>query len=304
MQSLGVSQDYAIADAARQVRERASRTFVAPRFLRRPLRLLQRAEWRLPRLAGAKALIALFVATAIAGMVMGGHVMTVASAVTAWVGFGIENVKISGQSQTSEVDVLAALDIGTYPSLLTLDVEAAKARIEALPWVKQATLRKLYPDAVEIELVEREPFAIWEHDDVAALVDRTGRVITESVADRYASLPRVVGEGASPRAAEYTDLIAGYPNIAGRTKAGILVSGRRWNLILDNGIEVMLPEEHPEAALAILDTLESDHKLLEREIAAVDLRVKGSLVVRLTPEGFAQRQAQLKQTAKRGGSVH
>ena len=278
MQSLGVSQDFAIADAARQVREQASRAFVLPRALRRPVRALSRVDWRLPRHAGVKALAVLFLATAVAGMVVGGHVMTVASAVTAWAGFGIENVKIAGQSQTSEIDVLNALDIGTYPSLLTLDVEAAKARIEALPWVKQATLRKLYPDAVDIEIVERDPYAVWEHGADTSLVDQSGKVITDTVSDRFASLPRVVGNGAAPRAAEYTNLIAAYPRIAGRTKAGIFVSGRRWNLILDNGIEVMLPEAHPEAALAILDTLEAEHQLLEREVAAIDLRDKDSLV--------------------------
>jgi cell division protein FtsQ len=106
------------------VRARASHHIVLPRFLRKPVRALRRVT--LPRHLGTKSVIALFLATAVGGTVVGGHGMEVLSAVTAAAGFRIENVKITGQTETSEVDVLHALDIGTYPSTLTLDLEDAR----------------------------------------------------------------------------------------------------------------------------------------------------------------------------------
>jgi cell division protein FtsQ len=271
---------------------------VLPRLLRRPVRALRRAELRLPRHFGLKSISALFLATAVVGLLVGGNGMTVLSAATAWAGFGIENVKITGQSETSEVDVLSALDIGTYPSLLTLDLDAARARIEQLPWVKEASLKKLFPDTVEITVAERDPFATWQHDGVVSLVDRSGKVIAEATGDRYASLPRVLGAGAAAKAVDYATLIASQPAIAAHARAGILVSGDRWTVVLDNGIELLLPPENPAAALAAVAALDRDRQLLSREISAVDLRQSGRMVVRLTPAGMDARAAELKQRAK------
>jgi cell division protein FtsQ len=283
-----------VAVDAEAVRAQAKRALVLPRFLRRPVRAFRRVDWKLPRHFGLKGLAALFVCTVIAGVVIGGNGMTVLSATTAWAGFAIQNVKITGQSETSEVDVLSALDIGTYPSLLTLNLDAAKARIEALPWVKEATLKKLYPDTVEIGVVERDAYATWQHDSVVSLIDRAGMVITDDVSDQYEALPRVVGTGAADKAADYAALLASQPGIAGQAKAGVLVSESRWTILLKNGIALMLPSEDPQAALSIIVGLDHDHGLLSREITAVDLRQPGQMIVRLTQAGVDAHAAELK----------
>ena len=296
MQSVATDNVHEVDPEA--VRERASRRLVLPRFLRRPVRVLRRMDLRLPRHLGLKAIAALFLATAVGGVVIGGHGMIVLSAATAWAGFGIENVKMTGQSETSEVDVLAALDIGQYPSLLTLDLEDAQARIETLPWVKQATLKKLFPDTVEIAVVEREPYALWQHAGIVSLIDRAGKVITDAVDDRYAGLPRVVGTGAAEKAVAFNALIDQFPDIAREAKAGILVSEDRWTIVLRSGIELMLPAEDPQKALATIAALDRDHAVLSREISAIDLREPGHLVVRLTEAGLVAHNAALKEREK------
>jgi cell division protein FtsQ len=275
-----------------------SRKLVLPRLLRRPARLLFHKEWKLPRYLGLKAMAALFVGTAVAGMLIGGHTMTVVSAVTAWSGLAIQKIEITGQSETSEVDIIHALGIGPFPSLVTFDVDAGRTGIAALPWVKQATIKKLYPDTLQIAVVERQPFAIWQHDDKLALIDRDGAVITDNIGEDYAKLPFVVGDGAAPRAAEYAELIGGVPSLKPRIHAGVLVAGRRWNIVLDNGVQLLLPEQDPGAALVAVAALDGENGLLSRAVAAVDLRLADKLVVRLTEEGAAQRKAILDQRDK------
>lgn len=292
-----------IAEDAEAVRLQASSRLVLPRFLRRPVRALRRTNWKLPRRAGTKALALFAFATAATGVVSGGHIMTVASAVTAWSGFGIENVRITGQTETSEVDVLNSLAFGTFPSLLTVDLEQARERVEKLPWVRQATLRKLFPDTVEIEVAERQPYALWQHSGAISLIDDAGAVITDRFGSRYSSLPLVVGRGAGERVTEYTRLMAAFPAIAARAQAGVLVSGTRWTVVLDNGLQLVLPAERPEDALATFEALDKDYSVFSREIAALDLRIPGQMIVRLTEEGSAARQAALKERdkiAKRG----
>lgn len=302
MRSVG-TEEFEGADDAETVRLSASHRIVLPRLLRRPVRALRRTAWKLPRYAGLKAAALLFIATGTAGILAGGHGMTVVSAVTSWTGFAIENVRITGQSETSEVDVLDSLAFGSFPSLLTLDLETARARVEALPWVKQATLKKLFPDTLEIEIVERQPYALWQHGGAISLIDDVGAVITDRFGGRYAGLPLVVGRGAGERVAEYTALIAGFPDIASRAQAGVLVSGARWTVVLDNGLQLMLPADRPQDALATVAALDRDYAVLSREIAALDFRILGKMIVRLTDEGAVARQAALKERdklAKRG----
>ncbi len=271
---------------------------VLPRFLRRPARALERMHWRVPRRFGLKALAVFAAGTALTGMVVGGHALTVVSAVTAWSGLDIAEIKITGQSETSEVNVLERLAIGPYPSLLTFDVDHAKERVELLPWVKQATLKKLFPHTLEVAIAERKPFALWQHGGEISLVDQAGKVITDAVDERYAELPLVVGPDAGPRAREFVDLVATVPAISEQVRAGMLISGRRWTVVLENGIELLLPPDNPAAALATIATLDAEKSLLSRQIAAVDFRLPGRMIVRLNEEGAADRKSMLKERDK------
>ena len=280
-------------------RRRALSGVVLPRPLRRPARMLQNASWRLPRYLGLKGLIILFAATLLGGVLAGGHTTDVVAAVTTWSGLGIDQVRITGQSETAELDILQKLQMGPFPSLFTFDIDAAKARVETLPWVADATLRKVYPDQLNIVIRERDPYALWQ-DDAGKLwlIDDKGDKISDDVDDRYAGYPMVVGDGAAARIGEFTALVATQPAIAPNVRAGVLVGGRRWTVVLDSGIELMLPETDPAAALATVARLDASKSLLSREIAAVDLRAPGGLIVRLDADGFAARTALLKARAK------
>ena len=252
----------------------------------------------MPRYVGLKSLAVLVLATAITGVFAGGHGGTVVAAVTSWSGLAIEEVRITGQSETSEVDVLERLAINTLPSIVTFDVEAARARVETLPWIKQATLRKLYPKTLEVAITERQPFAIWQRNGKIALIDENGEVIADEVGERYTRLPFVSGAGAGPRVKEFLALIEPVPGIAARVRAGVLVSERRWNVVLSNGVEIFLPEERPAAALQHIAGIDAGSGLLGRDIAVVDLRFAERIIVRLSESGDAARKAMLKEREK------
>lgn len=274
------------------------RRLVLPRVLRRPARILSRLDWDVPRHAGLKLAAGFLALTGVTGMVMGGHTLAVTSAATAWCGLAIDEVEIKGQSETSEVDVLQKLALGEFPSIVTLDVAGARERIESLPWVREVTLRKIYPDTLQIELKERTPYAVWQRASGFALIEKGGRLITSQVDARYASLPLVVGEGADLRAEEFVALMDEFPSLKPDVKAGVLVSNRRWNIVLANGVEIMLPEEDPGSALIQAVALDDGHGVFSREIAAIDMRLPSRLVFRLTEEGAASRAELLKERDK------
>ena len=63
------------------------------------------------------------------------------------------------------------------PSLVALDIEAARRKLADLPWVENAQVRKVYPKTIEVTLKEREAFGIWQHGSELSLIEKSGSVI-------------------------------------------------------------------------------------------------------------------------------
>jgi cell division protein FtsQ len=169
-------------------------------------------------------------------------------------------------------------------------------RLKQVPLVAEATVRKLYPDKLAIGIVEREAYALWQQDGVISVVSSDGTVIDALRDQRFLRLPHVVGQGAQMRAKEYVQILADVPELKDQIRAGVLVSGRRWNVKLMNGIEVKLPEEAPARALRQLIDLDRQAKVLDKDIIAIDLRVPGRAAFRLTEEAGSARREHFEKT--------
>jgi cell division protein FtsQ len=246
------------------------------------------------------------------GAVLGGHIETLRETygepkhmLARLVGLGIDRVTISGIAELSEIEVLVAAGIDSKTSLAFFDADEARRRLEATPLIREATVRKLYPGEVSITIVEREPYALWQVKGDLFLIAADGTVIDKMDDGRFARLPLVVGDDANKRAKDYIGLLAQAGPLASRIRAGSLVAGRRWNLKLDNGMDVRLPEIDPATAVKRLVGLESDMHLLDKDLLAIDLRQPDRVVMRLTEEAAAARAEQLKSKAKpkKGGEV-
>jgi cell division protein FtsQ len=204
--------------------------------------------------------------------------------ITAQSGFRVRNVLVEGRVETKSGDILAALKAERGAPLLDIDVAAAKARLEGLPWIKSAEVERQLPDTLRVKVEERKPFALWQLGQRLSVIDRDGVVIVKDNVGRFADRPLVVGEGAERRAAEILDLVASEPAISKAVDAAVLVSGRRWNLRLKGGIEVRLPEEGMDTAWHRLARMERETRLLNKAITAIDLRQPDRVIVGLTPE--------------------
>jgi len=204
--------------------------------------------------------------------------------ITAQSGFRVRNVLVEGRVETKSGDILAALKAERGAPLLDIDVAAAKARLEGLPWIKSAEVERQLPATLRVKVEQRKPFALWQLGQRLSVIDREGVVIVKDNVGRFADRPLVVGEGAERRAAEILDLVASEPAISKAVDAAVLVSGRRWNLRLKGGIEVRLPEEGMDTAWHRLARMERETRLLNKAITAIDLRQPDRVIVGLTPE--------------------
>lgn len=205
-------------------------------------------------------------------------------ALSAKAGFVVETVYADGRQETPRGAVLEALGVERGLPLVLFDPKAARARLEALGWVRTASVERHWPDAIYVRLVERRPMARWQHAGKLALVDREGVVIGPATEPRFGGLPLIVGAGAPKAAPALFDLLANEPQLFSHITACVRIGERRWNLELDNGIAVMLPEEGVGQAWARLAELVREEKVFDKAIVAIDLRLADRLVLRLTPE--------------------
>lgn len=199
-------------------------------------------------------------------------------------GLTVTDVEVEGRETTDRETVLAALGAGPGTPILAVSPAHAKQRLEALPWVHHAVVERRLPGTLYVHLVERKPLALWQHGGRIELIDREGAVIPVTRLDQFAKLPMVVGDGAANRAAELIDMLGSEPDLAARVTAAIRVGERRWNLRIDNAVDVLLPAEETSGAWSRLASLERSNAILKREVQTIDMRLPDRLVLRVAPE--------------------
>jgi len=257
---------------------------------------------------GACFSVALIAAAGAYGAAKGGHYATFVAAegepadvLAKALGFSIKAVTIAGERELKEQDILAIAGIGPRNSLLFLDVANIRERLNQLPIVKEAAVTKLYPDRLLIEIEERQPFALWQCDGQVQIVAADGVPLAAMRDRRFIHLPLVVGAGANQKLDQYLALLESAGDLRERIVAGVLVAGRRWTLKTASGIDVLLPELEPEAALARLVDLQRTSHVLDKDILSLDLRQSGRVVARLAEAAAAERAAMLTSKTKAKG---
>jgi cell division protein FtsQ len=195
-------------------------------------------------------------------------------------GFAVRQIQLSGNERTSEVDAYSALDVAPGASIYTIDPVAARRRLLALPWIADAEVGRHLPDTVSVRLIEKRPFALWRNGGEVSIVERSGAVITKDGAQDF-HLPIIAGEGAPEAAAPLIDALGARKTVSPRVRLIERIGGRRWDLKLDGGVTVRLPELGWEAQLNELEALLSKRKILDRDIEIIDLRYPDNLIFRL-----------------------
>lgn len=255
---------------------------------RRPDRRPPPPRWlrSAPRMAGVFVACALL-AGGVTWLWQQGWVASAGQAVVSWLtdtsgqeGLAVHEVLVKGRNHASYAEIAAAVGVRKGEPILGFDPDAARRRLEALPWIRRAVVERRMPATIFIALTEREPMALWQRDGRLSLVDSNAEIIEGAGVERFTeTLPLLVGDAAPVAWPALETILATQPALAQRVKAAVRVAGRRWNLRLDSGIDIRLPEEGVAEAWARLAELDEEHRLLDRAVVAVDLRLPDRLVL-------------------------
>jgi cell division protein FtsQ len=255
----------------------------APRRRRRlPRRIRRAALWLLPIVAAVGCYGVIWASRFPAGQAALAQAMDRVIGVSAAFGLVVTAIEVEGRETTDVATVVEALSAARGTPILMVSPSRAKEQLETLPWVRSATIERRLPGTLFVRLVERHPLAVWQHGGIQQLIDRDGAVIPVDDLSRFAHLPIVVGDDAAPNAAALVDMLASEPELAARVTAAVRVGGRRWNLRIDDAIDVLMPEENAGNAWNRLAELERANQLLKRDVQTVDLRLPDRLVLRVT----------------------
>ena len=209
---------------------------------------------------------------------------------SAGLGFKIDDIVITGRDKTAKQDILNALQLSRETNILNLDLRDLQQKVEQLPWVRHAVVkRRFFPNIIQIDIRERQVQSIWQLDHKFRPIDGDGNGIEADYTPDHPIL-LIVGEGAPENITALMKSITDDQNIFERIKVANYISGRRWNIVLDdveNGITVKLPEKHIDEAWKKLLKLNTTQGLLKRKLTIIDLRFPNKVIVKLgkmTPE--------------------
>jgi cell division protein FtsQ len=209
-----------------------------------------------------------------------------AEVLVARAGFQVAKVQVRGLNRMDEAPIYNAALMEVDRSMLALDIEALRQKLLKFGWVADARISRRLPDTLVVDIVERTPVAVWQHDGKLHLVDVDG-VTLEAVDERaMPDLPLVVGPDANRMTRALDELLQAAPALRPMLAAATWVGNRRWNLRFQSGETLLLPEGRPEASAALLNFARMDgtNRLLGRGIVRFDMRDPAKFVLRLPSE--------------------
>lgn len=201
-------------------------------------------------------------------------------------GFRVRSVAVRGTRRMDPKPIYRiALDQRTT-ALPLVDVVAIRERLLAFGWVKDARVSRRYPDTLVVDIVERSPAALWQDGNRLTLIDADGHVLDKVAVTRMPDLPLIVGPGANGHARALDALLGKAPTIKAQLVSASWVGQRRWDLAVQTGETIALPEGQAAAATALAKFAEKDKSagLLGRGITWFDLRKPGQMTARLPRE--------------------
>lgn len=198
-------------------------------------------------------------------------------------GFAVKSIEVTGIDRMDRQTVYAiALDQKSRAMPL-VDLARVRNDLMRYGWIADARVSRRLPDTLVIDIVERKPAAIWQHDGALSLIDAEGIVLEPVALNAMPDLPLVIGPDANLQATALTALMDGGKRLKPMLAGATWVGNRRWDLRFQSGEVLALPEGEAAAAAALakFDTMDSQQRLLGRGFVRFDMRDPAKMFVRV-----------------------
>jgi cell division protein FtsQ len=201
-------------------------------------------------------------------------------------GFTLKRVEITGAERVSRLAIYNVAFDQDSMAMPLIDLAATRARLMRFGWIREARVSRRLPDTLVIDIVERQPVAIWQNNRQLSLVDAEGVVLEPVRIDHMPNLPLVIGPDANRHIGGLGSLLQAAPRLRPQIAGATWVGQRRWDIRFQSGELLTLPEGDDEARRAItrFAMMDQQDPLLGRGFARIDMRDPRRTYVRISRE--------------------
>ncbi|MBL38758.1 MAG: cell division protein FtsQ [Xanthomonadales bacterium] len=196
-------------------------------------------------------------------------------------------LEVSGDlERLTAAQVRAAVAQQARRGFFAVDVDKARAEVEALPWVERASVSRHWPDALQISVTEQQAVARWKDH---ALVSGSGELFEVAGTAGMQGLTRLDGpEGRELEVFERWQRMRASLATQGLEIRSVALDPRgAWRLELASGLELLLGREDVSTRLERFLSVRSDLREMNR-IASIDLRYPNGLALTRRPAEIEQ----------------
>ena len=196
--------------------------------------------------------------------------------------FEIKHIKVIDSQQSKETDIREKIS-NLSDNLLLLDKQILQNEIEQVPWVKRANIKKIFPNKIQVQVIENDPYAIFLNEGVPFLIDLDGTIITQ-ISDQSidTSMIQILGEKAKENLESLIKSInIHFPELLNDIKSLEYIELRRWNMKLRRDLKIKFPDEKIDQSIINLKRLFVEQNVSESNIIEIDLRIHGRASVKV-----------------------
>ena len=196
--------------------------------------------------------------------------------------FEIKHIKVIDIQKSKETDIREKIS-NLSDNLLLLDKQILQNEIEQVPWVKRANIKKIFPNKIQVQVIENDPYAIFLNEGVPFLIDLDGTIITQ-ISDQSidTSMIQILGEKANENLESLIKSInIHFPELLNDIKSLEYIELRRWNMKLRRDLKIKFPDEKIDQSIINLKRLFVEQNVSESNIIEIDLRIHGRASVKV-----------------------
>ena len=157
----------------------------------------------------------------------------IAASASVSTGMTASKLVLTGNDHLKVLDVEVELAGMLGKPMLSLDPDEVSTALLKNRWIEASQVRKVYPDTLVVNLVEREPVALWKSEGRLYLISRDGIAIDQASRPNMRCCRKWWVAALNKVAAEFLSTMALYPELSARSRAYVRVAERRWNVVLD-----------------------------------------------------------------------
>lgn len=204
---------------------------------------------------------------------------------TANAGFVVEDLLLEGRTHADAAFIKALLNVQAGDPLFGVSPKDARQLLEETEWIARARVERRLPGTLYIQLTERIPTALWQEADKLHLVDENGNQIKTDRLERFAELIMISGKGAPQQVGALLSHLSAEKNIQSRARSAQRISDRRWDIRLDNGLILHLPEDKNIGyAITRAAKAQAEEGLFDiPNLESVDFRFDDKIVLKTKP---------------------